>query len=361
MNKTGIFIIVIVIAVLAYIKLNEPKIPEAEKHASSGTAVNVEQQKLPDSARGLVDEIRNDNKYNNSQEYGTEEEKERQRQIDEQIREEELRRQTELKLMDMDNVKPVDEIPFAGGTSGSRLNWPCRTANFAEIIDAYGSVWGGMSVAPHDYKWYKAIANGLTDYAACRAVTSNDPNVCERLSVIDLSVSEFKNMSAHEFREITDTCREKLANFYLTLYSVRKATRRLCDMFSAPGVNDDICILSQQKRGRALCSSLGLNAEGKKKCLSYLPEQESDCAGLTGAIAEDCRENIKIYQAVKFDNVKLCPSGRAGVICMAYFARENPNACKSHMDRLSKNYCSGGRYSDSRRPRRSNTVFNNGK
>jgi hypothetical protein len=361
MNKTGIAVILIIIGVLAYIKINEPKIQEAGKNASSGTTIDVDQQALPDSAKGLVDEIKNEHKDDNYQGYITEEEKEHQRQIEEQIRKEERRHQEEMRLMEMDNIKPVEEIPFVAGTTGSRLNWPCKTATFAEIIDSYGSVWGRMSVAPHDEKWYKAVANGLTDYAACRAVTSNDPNVCDRLSVIDLSNSEFENISAHEFRGITDKCKEKLASFYLTLYSVGKATSRLCSLFRAPGVDGDICMLSQQKRGESLCSSLGLNEEEKQKCLSYLPEQESDCSRLTGAVAEDCRENIKIYQAVKYDNVKLCPPGRAGVICMAYFAKESPDACRSHMDRLSKNYCSGGKYSESRTPRRKNLIFNNGK
>ena len=361
MNKTGIAVILIIIAILAYIKLNEPKIQDVGKTASSGTTIDVDQQALPDSAKGLVDEIKNEHKDDNFQGFLTDADKEQARRIEEQVREEERRRQEEMRLMEMENIKPVEEIPFAAGTSGPRLNWPCKTATFAEIIDSYGSVWGRMSVAPHDEKWYKAVANGLTDYTACRAVTSNDPNVCDRLSVIDLNSSEFENIAAHEFKGITDTCREKLANFYLTLYSVGKASRRLCDLFHAPGVDGDICVLSQQKRGESLCSSLGLNEDGKQKCLSYLPEQESDCSRLTGAVAEDCRENMKIYQAVKYDNVKLCPSGRAGVICMAYFAKESPDACKSHMDRLSKNYCSGGKYSESRSPRHKRIVFNNGK
>lgn len=359
MSKFGIAVVIIIIAVLAYIKVNEPKIQEAKKSDSSGMSIDVDQQALPDSAKGLVDEIKNEQKDDNYKGFLTEAEKEQDRKIEEQIREEERRRQEEMRLMEMEIIKPVDEIPFSAGTSGSNLKWPCKTASFAEIVDSYGSVWGHMSVAPHDDSWYKAIANGLTDYAACRAVTSNDPNVCSRLSVIDVSGDNGPGYIAHEFKRITDKCQEKLANFYLTLYSVGKASRRFCNLIQAPGVNGDICSLSQQKRGESLCSSLGLNEEGKQKCLSYLPEQESDCSRLTGAVAEDCRENIKIYQAVKFDNVKLCPPGRAGVICMAYFAKESPEACKSHMDRLSKNFCSGGKYSDSRRPARISRVFNN--
>lgn len=350
MNKAGIFLIVIVIAVLAYIKVNEPNVRDIKKSNSSDISIDVDQQALPDSAKGLVDEIKNEHENDKYQDFLTETEKEQNRQIEEQMREEERIRQEEIRMLEMEEIKSVEEIPFSVGTAG-KIKWPCKTASFAEIVDAYNNVWGQKSVGPHDMNWYNAIANGLTDYAACRAVTANDPNVCDRLSVIDMEGNGHEDVVKHEFKKITDTCKEKLANFYFTLYSAGKASSRFCNLLPVQGVNGDICVLARQKRGEALCSELGFNnEENKNKCISHIPEDESECSRLSGAVAEDCNENIKIYKALKYDNVKLCPAGRAGVICMAYFAKESPEACKSHMDRLSRNFCSGGKYSDTRVP-----------
>lgn len=344
MNKFVVLLIVIIIGIAAYVKLNEPAIPaSSDKQPKDSISIEADQQALPDSAKGLVDEIKsgyeNENAYH-MKKSGEAEHKEIEKRIKEHekslVKEEEESKKYER--------KPVDEIPIELGTSGFSLRWPCKTATFAQIVDSYGKVWGSSSIAPHDKPWYNAIANGLTDYAACRTITSNDIAVCDRLLIM--------GNDRNEFIDTYRSCMENTSYFYATLFSVEKGKRSLCDSFRIP-FNVELCSLIREKRGHELCDSIeNITEEYKKFCLAYFPASESDCSSVGSVeLREKCVNNYKLYQALKYDNVRLCPSGRLGVVCAAYFVKDNAQSCDVHMQRLTKNFCSGGKYSNSRVPR----------
>lgn len=352
MNKWAIFAVILIIGIAAYVKLNEPKVADSgNAQQSSDVKFEADQQALPDSAKGLVDEIK---KEHEKDEFISQEDLEMREQENKLINEMEEELNFETEMREKFRILPVDEIPTSLGSSGLSLKWPCKNASFAQIMDSFNTVWGKNSVKPHDSLWFDAISNGLADYAVCRAMYSNDISICDRLEPVA--------QSGENSFEIANDCRLKLSSFYLQLYSLKKTTRELCYSFRFRGVNDDVCALVPQKRGHALCDSIPMADDIKPKCFAYIPESESDCNSLQKDDAAVCRENLQVYNAIKFNNPKLCPPGLMGVVCLSYFNKNNPQYCDLYMQKLSKNFCSGGKYSATRRinlnPKSTNSTDN---
>lgn len=345
-NKFVILLIVAVAGALVYFKVSEPKAPAsspAQQAASKTDNANNDsgQQALPEEAKNITTEIRKDKDEDDaSREMAIQE-----MMLAEASKVEEKRIENQQRALAFMSENPAQDIPMEFGTSGNSLKWPCKKASFAEIVDSYTKVWGKRSVEPHDTSWYYAIANGVSDYALCRAVTLGNPKVCVGL---DLFKEE------NEFPDVMDECEDSANLLNVYLYALDKASRSDCEKFPVKSPKSSLCSEVKRYRGVKLCEAMGFskNSKDANYCLEYFPESTADCSKLKGYEAKACVNYFQLFTALRTNNPNVCPtSGRQSVVCMAYFAKNTKNFCQQFMNNLSNNFCSGGKYLSTRRPK----------
>ena len=346
MNKSFVLFLVFVAAAIYYYKTQQPQIDRetVQQPAVQKTEPAEEiQSQLPEDARGMVAEIKTSEQENekmDSQFYDEEKEKEKE-EIDK-------RNQRSTKINEFIRNNPASEIPILPRAPGAPLKWPCANATLEQIAHSFNIVWGPKSPEPHDKSWYFAISNGITDYLICRSASLTQSNSYSAVSDICLGAEIYKDYK--DAKDIFKSCRENMYLFNVYMYVLGKGSKEECQKFPMHLKEVDICTEVKKHRGKNLCSSLNLKKGTPEYtgCMKYFPAEESDCASLFGPDANICRGNLSLFNAIKTNDPKLCPAGKTGVACLSYFSRSVQEPCAKYMNKLSTDFCSGGKYAKTR-------------
>ena len=346
MNKSFILFLVIVAAAIYYYKTQQPQIDRETVQPAAvqkTEAAEETQSQLPEAAKGMVAEIKSTGEENKFPVDPLDEQREKER--------EELERhhQKEIRMSEFDKNNPASEIPMKMGTSGDSLQWPCTKATFAQITDSYNKIWGPVSPEPHYNSWYFAIAHGITEYMICRSASLTNDQNASTTSDVCLGMELFKDF--RDAKDIFDACKDHMYLFNVYMYANGKGSKEECKKFPMKLKDVDICSEVKKHRGKALCSALNLKKGTKEYigCMKYFPDSEADCSALQGPNSNTCRNNLSLFNALKSNDPKLCPGGKAGVACLSFFSRSAQEPCAKYMNKLSTDFCSGGKYAKTRK------------
>lgn len=347
MNKHFVLFLVLVAALIYYYKTQQPQVNRepVQPVAVEKTDVvgeNTQQSQLPNEAKGMIAEIKSSDEDDKFPVDPLDEKREKDRD------EIERHHQKETRMNQFGKINPASEIPMIKGTSNRSMQWPCTKATFSEITDSYNIVWGPNSPDPHDKSWYFAIAHGITEYMICRSASlTNDSGAVT--SDICLGMELFKDY--RDAQDIFRVCKDNMYLFNVYLYAAGKGSKEECNKFPIRLKDVDVCYEVKKHRGKTLCDSLNLKkgTESYIGCMKYFPESESDCSALRGPDADTCRSNLSLFNALKSNDPKLCPAGKVGIACLSYFSRSTQDPCAKYMNKLSTDFCSGGKYAKTRK------------
>ena len=345
MNKFALLLIIAALGTVIYFKTTE-----SNRHVTANNGNSAAKDKtsaeeagaaLPEEAKNLISEIQsssnNENPLPEDIVLFEKEQAERDKKAMEEVEE-------QRKIAEYAYIEPSPDIPSEIGPIGYSLKWPCKTASFADIIDSYSRVWGTSSPKPHDTKWYSDIYTGISNYAICRAFKTNNASVCNVLGLM-------KGDGINGLRE--SDCEFLYAQMQVFLYVLGRVSKTDCETFKAQPPKSSLCDEVKKNRGAALCNSLGLASGAKewKDCVSAFPATLEECSSLGAELSQICSDSFKLFNALKSENPELCPAGSRGLACKSYLYRKDSsiNYCQPFMDKLSRSFCSGGKYSATRK------------